>query len=126
MPSASGEARGDLLRGLAPGEVHVRLASGGALGRRARAAEEDLRQRVLAEADARVLDLVVLPGEAERALRPADPAQHREELLGPGVALVVVQVVAEPALFDRVAAGDDVEQQPSARDALERRGNTRL
>jgi hypothetical protein len=33
----------------------------------------------------------------------------------------MVEVVAVPALLDRVAAGDDVEQQPAAGDPLERR-----
>jgi hypothetical protein len=33
----------------------------------------------------------------------------------------MVEVVAELALLERVAAGDDVEQQPAAGDPLERR-----
>lgn len=120
-----GQPLGDLRRGLAPGQVYIRLQGGGSLGRRAGAAEEDLRKRVRGEADARGLDLVVLAEEAERGLpafRSADPAQHREEFLGALVPLVVAEVVAVPALLRRVAAGDDVEQQPAAGDPLESGG----
>ena len=45
-----------------------------------------------------------------------------QELAGAGVALVVVQPVAEPTLFDVVAAGDDVQQHTALGEPLQRRG----
>ena len=45
-----------------------------------------------------------------------------QELAGAGVALVVAEPVAEPALLDVVAAADDVEQHAALREPLQRRG----
>ena len=52
-------------------------------------------------------------------------AHDRKELSGALVARVLVEVVAERALFLAVASGDDVEQQPPAALALEGGGHLR-
>ena len=112
---------GDLLRRLAPGEVDVGVACGhGQRGVR-RAAEVDRRRRVGRGERRRPLHAVVLAGEVDRLGTPGS-AQDGEELVGAGVAGVVVGPVAEAPHLDRVAAGDDVEHQPAAGEALERRG----
>jgi len=69
-------------------------------------------------------DPEVFAGEGERLGGPG-AAQDGEELVGAGVAGVVVVVVAEALLLDRVAAGDDVEQEPAAGDALVGGGHLR-
>ena len=75
-------------------------------------------------ADLGALDLVVLAVEVVRRLRPR-AAHDGEELVGAGVALGVAEVVAEPLLLGRLAAGDDVEQQPAVGDPLEGGGHLR-
>ena len=45
-----------------------------------------------------------------------------QEFAGSGVALVVVEPVAEPLLLDVVAAADDVQQHPALGEPLQRRG----
>ena len=66
----------------------------------------------------------MLAGEVERLALPG-AAQDREELVGAGVALVLVRWSPKRRLLDRVAAGDDVEQQPAAGEPLVRRGHLR-
>ena len=63
-------------------------------------------------------DLVVLTVEVEGLSAPRPP-QHADEFTGPVVATVVVEPVPEAVLFGGVTAGDDVDQQPPATDALE-------
>ena len=87
-----------------------------------RAAEEDRRPRVgRRRRPSRPSTSVVVALEVERRARPGAP-HDREELGGAVVALVVVEPVAEAALLLGAAAGDDVEQQPAARQPLERGG----
>jgi hypothetical protein len=54
----------------------------------------------------------VLAGEVERLAAPRS-ADDSEELTGTRVALIVGQVVAEPALLVGLAPGHHVEQQPA-------------
>ena len=109
------------LRRLTPGEIDVDVLGGDRKGGGRRTAEIDLRQRIRRRGHPRVLDGVVLALEVHRLLAP-----HRvhdvQELAGAGVALVVVQPVAEPTLLDVVAAGDDVQQHPALGEPLQRRG----
>jgi hypothetical protein len=64
-------------------------------------------------------DLVVLAVEVEWFATPR-PAQHGDELACPVIAAIVVEPISEAALLDGVATGHDIQQKPSARDALER------
>src|SRR5580693_632997 len=104
---------GHLGRRLTPGQVDVRVLGGDRAGRGRRAAEVDAGQRVRRAQHGRPIDLVVLAVEVERLAAPRT-ADDGQELRGPRITLVVRQVVAEPALFVGLAAGDHVEQQPAA------------
>ena len=88
------EALGDHRRRLAPREVDVDVLGRDGLGRRRRAAEVDVGDRVGHRARGRALDLVEAAGEVERCARPR-AADHLEELRGLRVARVLVVVDAE-------------------------------
>ena len=112
-----GDPLADLRGRFAPGQVHVGAAGGDGQRRRGRAAEVQRRHRVRHRVGGGAAQPVVLAVEVGRFPRP-DGAQRGEELVGALVAAVVVQPVAVAALLGRLAAGDDVEQQPAAGDLL--------
>ncbi len=116
------ELLGDLRGRLAPGEVDVDVAGGDLERGGGGAAEVDrgARRRV---GDARALDVDVVAGEVELALPGA--AQHGQELARLGVALVLAEEVAVAPLLGVVAADDDVQEQPPARDPLVGGGHLR-
>ena len=105
----------------APGQIHVDVFGGDRQRGGRGSAEVDLRQRVRRLGHPGVLHGVVLAGEIDRLLRP-DRIHDVQELAGAGVTLVVGQPVAEPVLFDVVAAGDDVEQHTALGEPLQRGG----
>src|SRR6185295_3537924 len=117
QPSHPGQLLRHLGRRLAPGQVRVRVAGGDRPGGRRRAAEVDAGYRIRRRHHGGLLDLVVPAVEVERLPGPGAP-HDGQELAGPGVPLVVRQVVAEPALLLGLAPGHHVEQQPAARDPL--------
>ena len=116
--AASSRIQAQLLRHLgrrlAPGQVDVGVPR----RRPARPPPTSRRSRRRAAGPAGAARSPPRPGSAapsksngSAAPRAADDGQ---ELRGPGVPLVVRQVVAEPALLVGLAAGDHVEQQPAA------------
>ena len=113
------EVEGESRRRIAPGQSDVGVAGGHPQGRLRRAAEVDLG-RLRHPQRHRPLGPQVLTVEVEGRTAPR-AAQNREELVGPGVALVLAQAVAEAPLLLVVAPGDDVQRQPAAGVALERR-----
>ena len=115
-----------LRRRLAPGQVDVGVPGGDRPRGRRGAAEVDRRQRVgRRAARSRRSTLVVLAVRSRTARPRHAPRTTCQELAGPGVALVVGEVVAEPALLVGSAAGDHVQQQPAAGDPLVGRGHLR-
>jgi hypothetical protein len=64
----------------------------------------------------------VIAGEIDGISTP-EFTEDMQELAGARIAPDLVQVVAKAALLDVVTSGHDVQQQPSARDALICRGH---
>ena len=108
-------------RRLAPHQPRVGVAGGHPLAGVGRAPEEDRRLRVGRRRHRGALDPVVVAGEVEGRAAPRAP-HDLQELGGAGVAGVLVEEVAEAALLLAAAPGHDVEQQPAARQPLERDG----
>ena len=98
---------------LQPGEVVVRVATGGVDGGRRRAGEVDLRERLGGQRcrEPGPLHLVEAAVEVEWTAPPGAP-DDVEELRGAGVAVVVLDPVAPPQLRRAAAAGDDVVDDP--------------
>jgi hypothetical protein len=119
----AGEPLGDLRGSLSPCQVGVHVLRSDLLGCGRCTPEEHLWRIPVAVIDARTGDLVVaavqVEGRSGRLRR--DSAEDRQELTGAVIALVVAEVVAESCLFDWVTNGHDVQQQPTAEDALEGR-----
>ena len=116
------DPRADLLRDLAPGQVHIRPARGhGQRGLRVAAEVQRGNDLRLLEGPG-VARLVVGAVEVDTALGP-DRRDDLHELIGALVALVVIEPVAEALLLGGLPAGDDVEHQPPAGDLLVRHGH---
>ncbi|MDT4848169.1 hypothetical protein FQZ97_822540 [compost metagenome] len=121
---------GDLLchglRWLAPGQVDVHLFAGQVMGSIGGAAEVERRVGLL---DGRVeglgvLHLQVLAGEVH-GFPLQDAAPDAQEFVGDFIALGVAEMDAIAAILVRVAAGDHVDQQAAAGEAVEGRGHAR-
>ena len=117
---------GDLRRRLAPGQVLVDGVGGDVDAGIRRAAEIERRPRRLhrREQQAAVLDADMLALDID-GLAGQQVAVDVEELARHLVALVMRQEDAVALVLDRVAAGDDVDQQPPVRHPVERRGHAR-
>ena len=124
-PCSAASSRSRAMRGrdhrrrLAPRQVDVDVAGGDQLGGRRGAAEVQLRLGLGDLVDGGALDVEVAALEVVGPARQR-AAQDRQELVGAVVALVVVEPVAEAVLLGVLAAGDDVQQQPTVGDALVR------
>ena len=71
-----------------------------------------------------ILDADVLAGEIHR-LAGKQRLVHVEEFVGDGIALVMRQEDAVALVLDRIAAGDDVDQQPAVGNPVEGRRHPR-
>ena len=113
-------------RRLAPGQVLVDLLGRHRVGRLGGAAEVERRVGRLhrREEEAAVLDAEVLAGVFHR-LAGEHALVDLEELARDLVALAVAEEEAVAAVLDRVAAGDDVDEQAPVREPVERRGHPR-
>ncbi len=118
------ELVGDKRRRLAPGQVLVDGFSGDRRSGRRRTAEEQRRMRLLirrkqqlAIFDGNMLALEVHGVAGEQVF--VDGQEFTRDL----VAFVMRQEYSVAFVLGRVAAGDDIDQQPPVRDAVERRGH---
>jgi hypothetical protein len=66
-----------------------------------------------------VLDLVMRPGVVERRRSGPGFDEHIQVVVGAGVALVLVDVVAVAPLLGVVAAGDDVHRHAPVREVVQ-------
>ncbi len=107
-------------RRLAPGQVDVGVPGRHRAGGLRAAAEVQRRHRGGRERQRGLFDVDVLTLVRDGLTGP-QPADHVEELVAARIPRVLVQVVAEGALFVRLAADDDVEQDPPRRMPGERR-----
>jgi len=105
---------------LAPRQIHVHVFGCQVVRSRRGAAEEQRRMRLLyrrvqhfGATHAQVLARVV------HALAGQDTPPNRQELVGNGVALIMRKKDAVALGFGRVTTGDDVDQKPSARQAIQ-------
>ena len=116
----------DLHRWLAPGQVHVAMLGRDLHPGLRRAAEVERRVGPLhrREEEARILDREMRAGVVHRLARH-QPAPDLQELAGDGIAGGVVEEDAVALELDRVAAGDDVDEQAAARDPVQRRRHPR-
>ena len=91
-----------------------------------RAAEIQRRPRLLhrREQQPAVLDADVLAAEID-GLAGEQRGVNVEKFAGHLVAFVMIEKDAVAAVFGRVAAGDDIDQQPALRHAIERRRHAR-
>jgi hypothetical protein len=110
------ELVGHRLERLAPGEVHVGMFGGDVECRRRAPAEVDVRPRGCGH-DRRAVDPEMAALVGDGLTRPEE-AEDGQEVGGALVAALLVEVVAVTTLLHVVAAGHDIEQQPTARDAL--------
>src|ERR1700722_1238421 len=110
---------GDRLRWYPPSEIDVGLSSGD-LQRSGRGAPEIQLRPARRGDDPRFVDRVVAAVEGDRLPGP-ELADDLQELAAALVALLLGEVVAEAPLLGVITAGDDVQQQPPAAHALERR-----
>ena len=117
---------GDLRRRLAPGQVLVDGIDGDVDAGIRRSAEIERRPRRLhrLEQQPAVLDADVLALDIDGLARE-QVAVDVEELARHLVALVMDQEDAVALVLDRIAAGDDIDQQTSVRHPIERRGHAR-
>ncbi len=116
---------GDGGRRLTPREVGVaELRRDGARGGRG-PAEEERRHRIGDALELGVPNLDVFALEVDRAVARPQALDHVEVFAAARVALILVEEVAEGALFVVLSAGDDVEEQASLRLPLEGRGHLR-
>ena len=117
------ELVGDRVGRLAPGEVDVGVRSRDLERGRRRAAEVQLRPDRIGD-DLGAVELIV-PAVEVHGLALPQRSEDLQVLAAAVVALLLAQVIAETALLGVIAAGDDVEQQPTTGDALEGRGHLR-
>ncbi len=117
---------GDLRRRLAPGQIFVDGIDGDIDAGIRRSAEIKRRPRRLhrLEQQAAVLDADVLALDID-GLAGKQVAIDVEELARHRVALVMGEEDAVALVLDGVAAGDDVDQQPSVRHPVQRRRHAR-
>ena len=117
---------GDLRRRLAPGQIFVDGIDGDIDAGIRRSAEIQRRPRRLhrREQQPAVLDADVLALDIDGLARE-QIAVDVEKLARDRVALVMGEEDAVALVLDGIAAGDDVDQQPSVRHPVERRGHPR-
>ena len=117
---------GDLVRHLrwrlSPGQIDIGVPGRDRARGRGRPAEVHVGGRLGWRHDGGALHVVVIAAEIVRCAAPR-AAHDGEEFARAGVPLVVCQVVAEPALLIRLAAGHHVEHQPATGDPLIGRGH---
>jgi hypothetical protein len=119
QPPDPGDLLGDLGRRLAPSEVHVHVLGGDLPRDRRRSPEVHLGHRVGQPRQLRVLDAQMLTGQIDGLAVPQLP-YDLQEFAGTAVPVVLVEEVPVGPLLVALAAGDDVEEQPSAGLPLER------
>ena len=117
---------GDLRRRLAPGQVFVDGIDGDVDAGIRRSAEIERRARRLhrRKQQPAILDADVLALDVDRLARK-QIAVDVEKLARHRVALVMIEENAVALVLDGIAAGDDIDQQPSVRHPVERRGHAR-
>jgi hypothetical protein len=101
-----------------PHEPNVGLTGGHPQGGVGTSPEKDRWPGEGGVGDHGVVDVEVVTPEIQAALVPASP-QDFEELVAAGVALVLVEVVAEAALLDLAGSGDHVQQEATSAHPLE-------
>ena len=122
----AGHLFGDLRRRLAPCQILVDgidrdidagVRRAAEIQRRAWRLHRRKQQPAVLDADVLALDI---DGLARQQI-----AVDVEELAGDRIALVMIEEDAVALVLDGIAAGDDVDQQPSVRHPVERRGHPR-
>ena len=112
---------GDLMHGLAPGQVFIHLLGRQILAGIGRAAEIERRNRLLHRqyVQPAALYAVVFAVEVYR-LAGQQPAPDGQELAGLGVAFVMRSEDAVAGQLDRIAADYNVKQQPAVAQPVKR------